>query len=150
MSNSSWAIFTPLFQYGWPPWCWGIFALLLPRAHQYLLLDNSITGKDGLPSSPERANLGRLFVDSKYTSMTSPSLNFPIEIGQQSNTGRKEDSWNQMYGRRAAQICLLLSNWRSQSVGLLSKFNSKHCNLTKYQTAGRATWRVGGQPTMGV
>ena len=52
MSNSSWVIFTPLFQYGWPPWCWGIFALLLPRAHQYLLLDNLITGKDGLPSSP--------------------------------------------------------------------------------------------------
>ena len=22
MSNSSWVIFTPLFQYGWPPWCW--------------------------------------------------------------------------------------------------------------------------------
>ena len=27
---------------------------------------------------------------------------------------------------------------------LLSKFNSKHCNLTKYQTVGRAIWKVGG------
>ena len=42
----------------------------------------------------------------------------------------------------------LLSNWKSQSVVLPSKFSSKHFNLTRYQTAGHATWKVGGQHTM--
>ena len=47
--------------------------------------------EDGLPSSPKKANQKRRFVESKYTLTTSPSLNFPIEIGQQSNTRRKKD-----------------------------------------------------------
>ena len=38
-----------------------------------------------------RANQERRFVESKYTSTTSPSLNFPIEIGQQLNTGPRKD-----------------------------------------------------------
>ena len=148
MSNSSLVIFTPLFQCGWPPWCWRIFASLPPRARQRLLLGTLITERDGLPSSLKRANQERRFVESKYTSTTSPSLNFPIEIGQQSNTGRKKDYSNRMCGKHAAPTCLLLSNWKSQSVVLPSKFNSKHFNLTRYQTAGHATWKVGGQHTM--
>ena len=53
-----------------------------------------------------------------------------------------------MCGKHAAPIFLLLSNWKSQSVVLPSKFSSKHFNLTRYQTAGHATWKVGGQHTM--
>ena len=43
MSNSSLVIFTPLFQCGWHPWCWRIFASLLLRARQCLLWGNLIT-----------------------------------------------------------------------------------------------------------
>ena len=48
----------------------------------------------------------------------------------------------------AAPICRLLLNWKFPSVVLPSKSNSKHFNLTRYQTAGHATWKVGGQHTM--
>ena len=51
-------------------------------------------------------------------------------------------------GKHAAPICRLLLNWKFLSVVLPSKYNSKHFNLTRYQTAGHATWKLGGQHTM--
>ena len=92
----------------------------LPRARQSPLGQVDYR-EDGLPSFPKKVNQERRFVESKST-LTTSSLPQPI--------------------------CLLLSNWKSQSVVLPSKFNNKHCNLTRYQTAGHATWKVGAQHTM--
>ena len=148
MSNSSLVTFTPLFQCGWPPWCWRIFASLPPRARQCLLLGNLTTARDGLPSSLKRANQERHFVESKYTSTTSPSLNFPIEIGQQLNTGPRKDyeaGCVESTPHQSFSYCQIgyPNQWYCHP-----NSNSKHFNLTRYQTAGHATWKVGGQHTM--
>ena len=55
------------------------FRLIAAQTRQCLLLGNLTTARDGLPSSLKRANQERRFVESKYTSTTSPLLNFPIE-----------------------------------------------------------------------